>query len=172
MGLPRMVRSRDERGYWYDVGSAAILEARSDCLRWLETSQLSSFTVGSEARGRVPVLLVLSILCEAHGDYGGSAMGAQEAQNANSIASEGVWLHLSRPCLCEHAHITGATICGGSVAGSSPSPPLDSSNAAGPRESNNACMSCTPFACCVRPKHVFTAPRNQYFDKVFWWTIS
>jgi hypothetical protein len=33
MGLPRIVRSRDERGYWYDVGRAAILEARSDCLR-------------------------------------------------------------------------------------------------------------------------------------------
>jgi hypothetical protein len=35
MGLPRMVRSRAESGLRYAVGRAAILEARSDCLRWL-----------------------------------------------------------------------------------------------------------------------------------------
>jgi len=35
MGLPRMERSCEERGDRYGVGSVAILEARSDCLRLL-----------------------------------------------------------------------------------------------------------------------------------------
>jgi hypothetical protein len=35
MGLPRMERSCEDRGYRYGVGSVAILEARSDCLRLL-----------------------------------------------------------------------------------------------------------------------------------------
>jgi hypothetical protein len=36
-----MVRSWDDSGYRYGVGRLAILEARSDCLRWLVRVQLA-----------------------------------------------------------------------------------------------------------------------------------
>jgi hypothetical protein len=35
MGFPRIERSCEDKGYRYGVGSVAILEARSDCLRLL-----------------------------------------------------------------------------------------------------------------------------------------
>jgi hypothetical protein len=47
---------------------------------------------------------------------------AHEVPKAPSIASEGIWLHLSAPCLCEPAHISGATICGRSAAARSSLP--------------------------------------------------
>lgn len=42
MGFPRMVRSCGDNGYRYAFGSAAILDARSDCFRWLWSRQLSA----------------------------------------------------------------------------------------------------------------------------------
>jgi hypothetical protein len=71
MGLPRMERSCEDRGYRYAVGSVAILEARSACLRLLVVVGQLAHAIGEtvwgwEAWSNSPVGLVLSILRESH----------------------------------------------------------------------------------------------------------